>query len=176
MSHLLVSLPPLWGTAHFCLTRRSSNASRLVWNCCGSCGDSSDWSGPTPACACPQSPQLPELDCFLLWEHSLSEQIFHRCRVYPANCRDLICSLCKWWKDFWSSSLVALPLGLNCGFIPTSPFGPPTEICSQGCPGALGSVPVRTGHRGGMAAWITGALVAPGVQGNQQPRAQEICS
>ena len=59
------------------------------------------WSGPVPSCACPQSPQLPELDCFHLWEHSLSTQIFHRHRVYLADHGDLICSLCSWWKHFF---------------------------------------------------------------------------
>ena len=43
------------------------------------------WSGPIPACARPQSPQLPELDRFHLWEHLLSTQIVHRCRVYLAQ-------------------------------------------------------------------------------------------
>ena len=76
------------------------------------------WSGPIPVCACPQHPQLPELDRFHLWEHSLSTQIFHRCRVYLADCGDLICSLYRWWKDYWSSSLVTLSLGFSFGFYP----------------------------------------------------------
>ena len=41
----------------------------------------------------PQSPKLPELGRFHLWEHSLSTQMFHRCRVFLADCVDLICSL-----------------------------------------------------------------------------------
>ena len=131
------------------------------------------WSGPIPACAGPQSPQLPELDCFHLWEHSLSAQIFHRHRVYLADDGDLICSLNSWWKDFWSSSLVALFLRFSFGCIPTSPCGPPTGVWSWGCLGALGSAPVRTGRRGGMAAWITGPLVAPNAQGSWWSRAQE---
>ncbi|KAJ8781437.1 hypothetical protein J1605_007697 [Eschrichtius robustus] len=39
-------------------------------------------------------------------------------------------------RDFSSSSLVALPLGLSCGFSPTSVCVPPTGICSSGCPRA----------------------------------------
>ena len=124
------------------------------------------WSGPIPACACPQSPQLLELDRFHLWEHSLSTQIFHRCRVYLADCGDLICSLYSWWKDFRSPSLLAPSLGFSFGFIPTSACGPPTGVWSWGCLGALGSAPVRTRRRGGMTAWIVGALVAPNAQGS----------
>ena len=35
-------------------------------------------------------------------------------------------------RDFSFSSLVAQPLGLSCGFSPTSSCGPPTGLCSQG--------------------------------------------
>ena len=131
------------------------------------------WSGPAPTCSCPQSPQLSELDWFHLWEHSLSIQIFHRRRVYQANYGDLICGLCGWQKDFCSSSLVVPPLGLSCVFSPTSGCGPPTGVCSQGCPRALGSASVRTGHGCGTAAWVTGAPVATGVQGSRQPWVRE---
>ena len=132
------------------------------------------WSGPIPACACPQSPQLPELDHFHLWEHSLSTQIFHRCRVYLADHSDLICSLYSWWKDFWSSSLVTPSLGFSFGFIPTSACGPPIGVWPWGCLGPLGSAPLRTGCRGGMTAWIVGGLAVPNVQGSWQPWVQEI--
>ena len=132
------------------------------------------WSGLIPACAWPQSPQLPDLDRFHLWEHSLSTQIFHRCRVYLADHRDFICSLYSWWKDFLSSSLVTSSLGFSFGLIPISACGPPTGIWSWGCLGALASAPVRTGHRGGMTAWIAGALAAPNAQGSWWPQVQEI--
>ena len=108
------------------------------------------WSGPIPVCAGPQSPQLPELDRFHLWEHSLSAQIFHRRRVYLSDHEDLICSLYSWWKDFRSSSLVAPSLEFSFGFIPTSACGPPTGVWSWGCLRALGSASVRTGSSGGM--------------------------
>ena len=52
------------------------------------------WPGPTPACTCPQSPQ-PQLQ-----EHSLSIQIFHSCRVYQADCRDLILCSCGCTERF----------------------------------------------------------------------------
>ena len=133
------------------------------------------WAGPFPVCACPQSPQLSELDHFLLWEQSLSTQIFYRCRVYLADHRDFICSLYSWWKDFRSSFLVAPSLGwFSFGLIPTSPFGPLTGVWSLGCLGVLGSASMKTGHRGGMTAWITGAPVVPNAQGSQQPWPQEI--
>ena len=132
------------------------------------------WSGPVPACACPQSPQLPELDHFHLWEHSLSTQTFHRCQVYLADCRDLICRLYSWWKDFWSSSLVAPFLGFSFGFISTSACGPPTGVSSRGFLGALGSALVSTGHSGCMTAWITVSPAAPNMQGSQWPHAQQI--
>ena len=125
------------------------------------------WSGPIPVCVCPQSPQLLELDHFHLWEHSLSTQIFHRCRVYLADCRDLICSLYSWLKDFWSSSLATPSLGFSFGFIPTSACGPTTGVWSWGCFGALGSAPVMTRHRSGMTAWIMRAPGVPNAQGSQ---------
>ena len=127
------------------------------------------WLGPIPVCACPQRPQLPELDHFHLWEHSLSTQIFHRHRVYPGDRGDLICSLYSWWKDFPSSSLVTPSLGFSFGFIPTSACGPPIGVWSWGCLGALGSAPVRTRHRGCMTAWIAGPLAVPNVQGSWRP-------
>ena len=56
------------------------------------------------------------------------------------------------WRNFSFSSLVAWPLGLSCGFSPTSACGPPTGVCSQGFPGAHKSAPVRRGHKGG-SSW-----------------------
>ena len=146
-------------------------SSEILW---ALCGPLRLWSGPFPACACPQSPQLPELDRFHLWEHSLSTQIFHRFRVYVDDHGDLICNLYSWWKDFWSSSLVALFLGFSFGFISTSVCGPPTGVWPWGCLGALGSAPVRKGHKGGMTAWTVGAPVVPNVQGSHWPEMQEI--
>ena len=113
---------------------------------------------PTAACTVPQSPQLLELDQFHLWEHSLSIQIFHRCRVYKANCGNLTCGLCSCPERFlflflsrptpWDSAVVLAPF--------------PTGVCSRGCPGALGSVPMRTRNGGGMTAWIVGTLAVMG--------------
>ena len=78
------------------------------------------YSGPTLVCSCLQCPQLSELVCFLLWELSMSFYIFHRHRVCLVDRVDLICSLYSWWEGFVSSSLDALPLGFNCGFISIS--------------------------------------------------------
>ena len=126
-------------------------------------------------CVCyPQSPQLPELDRFHLWEHSLSTHIFRKHRVYLADRGDLTCSSYSWWKDFQYSSLVAPSLGFSFGFIPTPAYGLPTGVWSWGCLGALGSAPVRTGCRSSMTAWNAGAPAAPNAQGSRQPRAQEI--
>ena len=56
--------------------------------------------GPTPVCSCLKCPQLSELVCFLLWEHSVTFYIFHRNRVCLADCVDLIWSLYNRWKCF----------------------------------------------------------------------------
>jgi len=54
--------------------------------------------------------------------------IFHRHWVCLVDCVDLICSLYNWWLGFGSSSLAALPLGFNCGFISTSTCGSSTGV------------------------------------------------
>ena len=64
--------------------------------------------------------------------------MFHRHRVCLVDHADLMCSLYSWWEGFGSSSLVTLPLGLNCDFISTSGYGLFTGVCSWGCPGGLG--------------------------------------
>ena len=90
---------------------------------------------------------------------------------------DLIHSLCSSWEGFGSSSLVTLPLGFNCGFIPTSACESSTGVFSSGCPGGLGFAPVRAGCGGGAAAWVVGILAAPGTQGSWRLGQQEIlCS
>ena len=100
--------------------------------------------------------------------------IYSTDRVYLVDYVDLICSLYGWWKVFWSSFLVTLPLELNCGFIPTSASGLSTWVSLWGFPGGLGSAPGRTRHGGGMATWIIGIQVEPDAQGSQCPWAQEI--
>ena len=107
---------------------------------------------------------------FLLRELSVSFYIFYRHRVCLVDPVDLICS---WWKGLGSSSLATLPLGFNCGFISTSACGSNTGVCSQGCPGGLGSAPVRGSCRGGAAACVAGFLAAPGSQGSWQLGQQE---
>ena len=49
-----------------------------------------------------------------------------------------------------------------------------TGVCSWGCSGGLGSAPVRARCRNRAAAWVTGALAAPGTQGSCQLGQQEI--
>ena len=100
--------------------------------------------------------------------------IFHRHRIWLVDPVDLVCSLYSLWEGFWSSSLTTLPLGLNCGFISTSACGLPSGICSWGCPGGLGSAPVRA-RCGAAAAWLAGTLAAPSVQGHGRPPPQELC-
>ena len=112
-------------------------------------------SCPTALCSCVQCPQLSELVHFVLWELSMTLYIFHRHRVCLVDCVDLICSLYSWWEGFGSSSLATLPLDFNCGFISTSACGSSTGVCSWGCPGGLGFVPVRA-RCGGAAAWVAG--------------------
>ena len=106
------------------------------------------------------------LVCFILWELSMTFYIFHRHRVCLVDRVDLICSLYSWWEGFGSSSLATLPLGFNCGFISTSTCGLSTGVCSWGCPGGLGSAPVRARCGEGAAAWDSGVLTAPGTQGS----------
>ena len=90
---------------------------------------------------------------------------------------DLIYSLYSWWEGFGYSSLATLPLGFTCGFISTSACGSSTGVCSWGCPGGLGSAPLRARCGGGAAAGVAGALGGPGTQGNWQLGQQEIqCS
>jgi len=75
------------------------------------------------SCAfCLQCPQLSKLVCFLLWELLLSFYIFRIHKVCLVDRVDLICSLDNWWEGL-RSSLDALPLGFNCGFISTSACG-----------------------------------------------------
>ena len=123
--------------------------------------------GYTPLCSCLQCPQLSELVYFLLLELSMCFYIFHRHRVCLVDHGYLIWSLYSCWEGFGSSSLATLTLGFNYGFVSTSACGLYNGICSWGCPGGFGC-------GGGAAAWVTGALAAPGTQGNWQLRQQEI--
>ena len=91
--------------------------------------------------------------------------IFHRHRICLVDHVDLIWSLYSWWEGFGSSSLAALPLSFNCGFISTSACGLSLGFSSWGCPGGLGFVPVRARYGGCAAAWVTGVLTVPGTQG-----------
>ena len=80
----------------------------------------------------------------LLWELSVSFNIFHRHRVCLVAVVDLICSLYSWWEGFWSSSVAMLPLEFDCGFIPTCMWIT-HRSCSWGRAGGLRSALVRTG-------------------------------
>ena len=89
---------------------------------------------------------------------------------------DLICTLCR-WRGFVSSSLAAQPLVFKCGFISVSACALPKGDYSCGCSEGLGFPAVRTGCEGGVAAWVAGALAAPGTQRSLWPGQQEIwCS
>ena len=122
---------------------------------------------------CLQCPQLSKLVCFLLWELLLSFYIFRIHKVCLVDRVDLICSLDNWWEGL-RSSLDALPLGFNCGFISTSVGRSSTALYSWGCPGGLGSAPVRASCGGGAAAWVTVVLAAPGTQGSWQLGQHEV--
>ena len=103
--------------------------------------------------------------------------MFHVHRVGLVDPVDLICTLCSWWEVSGSSSLLTLPLGFNCGVIPTSACGSSTGVCSWGRPGGLGFAPVRARCGGGAATWVAGVLAAPGTRGSWQLGQQEIeCS
>ena len=76
-------------------------------------------------CSGLQCPQLSDLVHCLLSELSVAFYIFHTHRVRLVDHVNLICSLYSWWEGFGSSSLAALPLGFNCGFIPPLRGGHP---------------------------------------------------
>ena len=87
------------------------------------------------------------------------------------------------WKIPWKEDAGGLqsmrlqrlrPTGQLTLLLSLSICGSCTEVCSWGCPGGLGSAPVRTVCEGGVAACIVGILVAPSAQGGEQPQAQEI--
>ena len=101
---------------------------------------------------------------FSLWKRSVAFHIFHRHRGRPVDRVDLTCRLYSWWEGLGSSSLATLPLGFNCGFISPSACGSSMGVCSWGCPGGLGFVPLRAKCGGGAAAWVAGVLAAPGTQ------------
>ena len=107
----------------------------------------------------------------------MSFYIFHRHRVCLVYHVDLICSLYSWWEGFGSSCLATLPLGFSCGLFPLVHVGCPLGFCSWGCPGGLGSAPVRARDGRGAAAWLAGVLEARGTQGSWRLGQQEIqCS
>ena len=136
------SFPLLGATVHF---TSLGCPLTLCWSLDLLWGQLRFWSAPTPLYSSLQCPQLSELVHFLLWELSMTFYIFHRHKVCLIDPVDLICSLSSWWEDLGWSSLVTLPLGFNYGFIFTSGYGSFTGVCSWGCPGGLGSAPVRTG-------------------------------
>ena len=100
--------------------------------------------------------------------------IFHRHRVCLVECVDLICSLYSCWEGFGSSSLAALLLGFNCGFIPASARGSSTGVSSRGCPGGPGFAPVRARCGGDAVALVGGVLASPGTQESLWLGQQEI--
>ena len=72
------------------------------------------------------------------------------------------------------SSLATQPLVFNCGFISVSACGSSKGVYFCGCSEGLGFPSVRTKCEGGTAAWVEGALEAPGTQGGWQPEQQKI--
>ena len=171
MSQLSVSLLPLWATAHLHLPKRPSSASGLVSGLVSSVGTTQSLNWPNcHVCLLPKSTAARARPFSFLG--TLSTQIFHRHRVYLADCRDLICSLCSRWKDFESSSLVSPPLGFSFGFIPNSERGPSMES-------ALGASLEHLGlplwGQGAEVVWIMGAPPLPNVQRSWRPQEQKIC-
>ena len=121
------------------------------------------WPGPIPACTCPQCPWLLKFNWSQLWEH-LSIQIFHTCRVYQANCRDLNCRLCSCMERF----LIPLPSSLH-------PWGSAVVLASSlcvGCPQC--SPPVAALEHLGLPWWGQGAEVA-WLLGLWEPWQWQVC-
>ena len=91
--------------------------------------------------------------------------ISHRHRVCLGDPVGWSCSFYTWSEGFGSSSLATLPLGFNCGFIPTSTCGSFTGVCFWGCPGGLGFALVKARGGGRAVAWLLRVLAAPGTRG-----------
>ena len=107
----------------------------------------------------------------------LSFYVFHRHSICLVDYMDLICTLCRWWGGFMCSSLATQPLVFNCGFISVSACGSSKGVYFCGCSEGLGFPSVRTKCEGGTAAWVEGALEAPGTQRSLWLGQQEIwCS
>ena len=95
--------------------------------------------------------------------------IFHRHRACLVDHVDLLCSLYSWWEGFGSSSLAALPLGFNCGFISTSTCGSSTGVELLRLPWRAWVCPSEgqvwkwcscLGHRGSGSTRYSGVLAA----------------
>ena len=74
---------------------------------------------------------------------------------------------------FWIFFLSHTAPGFQLVLFPPLDMGS-TGLCSWGCPGGLGFAPVRVRCGGGGAAWVTGVLEAPGIQGSWRLGQQEI--
>ena len=163
-SQLLVSFPSLWVTVHLASNTGLVSGSvvgtpeTLIWS-------SSSFFLPLMFTSGSVLSVVGPLNVLLY---------IHRHKVCLDDCVDLICSLYHWWEGFGFYSLVTLPLGFNRGFISTSACESPTGFYSSGCPGGLGSAPGRVGCGGGVAGWVTGALVLPDTQGSWRLRQQVI--
>ena len=110
----------------------------------------------------PPRSTLSELVHFLLWELSLSFNIFHRHRVCLIDYVDLICSLYSWSGRFWvlflKHTAPRFQLWFYLLFCESS-----TGICSRGCPGGLGCAP----------QWGPGVEV-PQLPGSQKPWQHQV--
>ena len=66
-----------------------------------------------------------------IWDHLLSVQVFHRCRVHHVDCGDLIrCSL-SCWERFPFLFVVRTAPGFSFGFGSASACRSPEGICSS---------------------------------------------
>ena len=156
------SFPSLGVTVHLISLGCPPHCAHL-WTCCGG---SSDSNLVLLLCVLASNvSQLWELVGFLLWEFSMSFYIFDR-HSLPSWCCGFYLQLIQLLRSFGFCSLPTLPLCFNCGFISTSACGSSTVVCYWGCPGGLGSAPVRARYRSGTAAWIAGVLAAPATQGS----------
>ena len=157
---------PLLGVIPPHLPKMPSNTADL-WTFCGG---SSDSNPVLVFCVFASNVLIYQNECVFSCGHSQWPFVkFHRHRVCLVDCVGLICSLYSWWEGFGFSSLATLCLDFSCGFISIFARGSSTGVCSWGCPGGLGSAPVRARCGGGAAAWS-----APGTQGSWWLGQQEI--
>ena len=168
LSHCCQSFPSLGVTVHLASLAcppALCRSLRLLW------GQLRLSAGAAPVCSRPQRPQPAEPGVFSCgsarWPcytpHTEAASLIVWLQSAACTARGKVSGR-LWWHHPW----------VCCGFISISECGSSTGVCSWGCPGGLGSAPVRARCGGGAAAWVAGVLAAPGTQGSWWLSRQEM--